>query len=439
MENIPQDFESEQAVLGSIIYNNSNLDAIDGIITPESFYKPAHQHILRACLELAENKSAIDEILIGGELKKHNTLDESGGYAYLASLTECVPSSGNVEHYANIVNEKHRLRQLITATANISEKSRDSESIADELIEEVLKAVEKIGSSGQKSKHSKLKDLITERAHAYDKFTDKNAPRDWIKTGFFDLDKIINGLIKKKLYIIAGRPSMGKTSLAINIILQSRKYHEYKGAIVFVSYEMSEEEIADRLITTDSKNNYNLLTRGKLGDGYDKLYQSMDSLSNLNVVVIDQMIPIEKLPGEFRKIEKEYGFIESIYIDYLQFAPAANTRQPREQQVASMARSLKQSAKDFNCPVVALSQLNRELEKRSDKRPMMSDIRESGEIEQTADVIAFIYRDEVYYDDSEDRGVAEINIAKQRSGPIGQAKLRFQEQFTRFDNLANRQ
>ena len=439
MENIPNDYESEQAVLGAIIYNNSNLMDTEGLITPESFYSPAHQEIFRAMIFLSSDKSAIDEVLIGTELKKHHLLESVGGYAYLAELVECVPSSDNIEHYAKIVNEKHRLRQLIAATSNIAQKSGDPDSVADNLILEVLKAVEKIGNSGSKSKHSKLKDLITARASAYDMFADKDAKRDWIKTGFFDFDKIISGLIKKKLYIVAGRPGMGKTSFALNIILNSRKHHTYKGAIVVFSYEMPEEEIADRLITTDSKVNYNLLTRGKMqGEDYERLYMAMDVLSDFNVVVIDAMIPIEKIPAELRKIEKEYGFIELAIFDYIQIIPVSTPRLPREQQISLISRSMKENAKEFNCPVIALSQLNRKLEDRADKKPMMSDLRESGAIEQDADVIVFIYRDEVYYDDSPHRGIAEINTAKQRSGPIGPVNLIFQEQFTRFDNLSGK-
>jgi len=435
-KTIPNDHEAEQAVLGSIIYNNELINDVMGILVPNYFYTPAHQHIFRAMLELIDLKQPIDEVLLGGQLKSVNELDEVGGYSYLATLQDCVPSSGNTVYYAKIVEEHALLRQLITITTDISRKSRDPESNITELIVEAGDKIADIASRSASSSYRHIKDIIKDRVKDYEKMADPNGAKLWKPTGLIDLDKRITGLEAPDLLIIAGRPSMGKSALAMNIAERSDERSKHQGAIVVFSYEMSKAQIADRLITGRAKVDFTKIKNDTYNvDEGDRMYQAVGTLSTMNMYVIDDNIPIEKIPFELRKIEKIHkGGISLVIVDYMQLMPVLK-KCPREQEIALISRSLKMAAKEFDTPVIALSQLNRKLEERKDKRPMMSDLRESGAIEQDADIIMFVYRDEVYNPGTDDKGVAEIIIAKQRNGPVGPVKLRFTEQCTRFDNL----
>lgn len=435
---IPNDYEAEQAVLGSIIYNNETINNIINILTPVSFYTPAHQHIYRAMIELVNLEQPIDELLLGDQLKSLNQLEEVGGYAYLATLQDCIPSSSNIKQYAEIIQKHALLRQLITITSDISAKSRDPEASITDLLIEVENKISEISSrTGSEKTYKHLKNVITGRLKEYEEMTEEGYDPKWNPTGLIDLDKRINGLQAPKVMIIAGRPSMGKTAFALNIAERTNATKKIPGAIVIFTYEMSSDELGDRFLTTTAKINYNDITNNNLKQNdYESLHAAVNHLSPMNIYLIEKSIPVEQLKFELKKIEKIHkGGIGLVILDYLQLIPVLE-KLPREQQIAKISRTMKLIAKEFNTAVIPLSQLNRKLEERKDKRPMMSDLRESGALEQDADIIIFLYRDEVYHGNSKDKGIIEAIIAKQRNGPVGIVKMSFNEYFTRFDNLS---
>jgi len=438
MDIIPNDYEAEQAILGSIIYDNDKINDVIGILQPNYFYDIPNQHIYRAMLELDSQKQPIDELLLGDQLKSQSLLEDSGGYSYLATLQDCIPGSGNLVQYARIVEEHALLRQLIDITHNISRKSRDRDANISELLVEADRKISEISvrTGGDTFKH--IKDIVKDRMCEYEHMTDPDYDKNWNPTGFIDLDRRITGLKSPDLIVVAGRPSMGKTALALNIAEKSNSVSKFKGAVVVFSYEMSISQIGDRAITTRAKVNYNDIINNKLEQhDYDNISEAVGKLSEMNIYVIDKPVPVEKMSHELKKIEKIHGSISLVIADYMQIIPVLE-KLPREQQISKISRTMKIIAKEFDTPVMALAQLNRKLEERGNKRPMMSDLRESGAIEQDADIIMFVYRDEVYNPETVDQGVAEIIIGKQRNGPVGTVRLRFQEKYTRFDNLSER-
>lgn len=433
--SIPHDSEAEQAVLGSIIYDNTSIYEVL-FLSPESFYVVSNQYIFRAIVELHELKKPIDEVLIGDQLKTRDQLEEAGGYSYLANLVDCSPSTGNIKFYGKIVREKSILRQLIETTAEISKKASHPDQVSTELLVEVVSAVEKINADILEDSYHNLNSLLVDRFNVYETFGDESKPQQWLKTGFFDLDERIIGLEPGKMYVVAGRPAMGKTSFLISLILSAGKVNKIQGVIVVISYEMTKEELTDRFITTEAKVNLNVLKRGNLDKHkWDDMVETANYVSSLNVIILDSRKPVEVMTSELKIIEKKFGKIALIGLDYLQKAKVSDTRLPREQQVSKVSGLCKEWAIEFNCPTVPLCQLNRDLEKRQDKHPQMSDLRESGSIEQDADVIMFIYRDEIYNEDSPKRGIAEICLDKQRSGPVSMCELAYKPEWTRFDNL----
>lgn len=436
---IPHDLEAEQAVLGSILYENTSIYEVL-FLKPNSFFAVSNQHIFRAIVELHELKKPIDELLIADQLKTRDELEESGGYSYLSSLIDCSPSVGNIKFYGKIVREKSVLRQLIETTAKISKKARNPNQVSTELLSEVISAVEKINADTLEDSYHSLNLLLLDRFKVYETFGDESKPQQWLKTGFFDLDDRIIGLEPGKMYIVAGRPAMGKTSFLISLILRVGKVNKIQGVIVVISYEMTKEELADRFQTTEARVNLNVLKRGKLeGHKWDNMAEAQNYISTLQIIILDSRKPMEVMTSELKIIEKKYGKIALIGLDYLQKAKVSDTKLPREQQVSKVSGLCKDWAIEFNCPTVPLCQLNRDLEKRPDKRPQMSDLRESGSIEQDADVIMFIYRDEIYNEESTERGIAEICLDKQRSGPVSVCKLAYKPEWTRFDNLDTQQ
>ncbi|MCP4757119.1 MAG: replicative DNA helicase, partial [Proteobacteria bacterium] len=419
---IPHDFEGEQAVLGSIIEDNDILNDTANILSPNSFYTVAHQHIFQAMMELAEAGQPIDEVLLGDQLKSVKKLEEVGGYAYLAELLDCVPSSGNVVYYAKIIQEHASLRDLITISADIGRKSRDPEQNISELLSEAESKIAEIATRSADRGYSHIKEILASSFKRLEKISETPDEITGIPTGFIDLDRLTSGLQSSDLLIVAARPSMGKTSFALNIASYVSTRTDIKGAILIFSLEMSKEQLALRLLTSESKVDSKKLRTGKLEqEDWDKLAMATDKLSVAQIYINDStaVSPYE-LVTICKQLDKELEHgVSLVLVDYLQLMQGNRRNTPREQEIAEISRSLKGIAKELDIPVIALSQLNRALESRSDKRPQLSDLRESGAIEQDADIIMFIYKDEVYNEDSPDKGIAEIIISKHRNGPTG--------------------
>ena len=438
---IPNDFEAEQAVLGSIIYDNDTINQIASLLTPTSFYTPAHQYIYRAMLELIDSHQPIDELLLGDQLKTLNQLEEVGGYTYLTSLLDCVPSSGNIVYYAKIIQEHALLRQLITTTTDIAKKSRDPGKNVTELLAEAEGKIAEIATRTSDVQYRHIKDIITLSFERLEKITKSASEVTGIPTGFADLDKLTSGLQDSDLIVVAGRPSMGKTAFALNVAKYVTTRSGNAGAVLVFSLEMSKEQLALRLLTTEAKIDSNRVRSGNLEKGdWDNLSFATSVLSAAPIYICDKsnLNPFE-LTAICKQLQKEHEQgVSLVIVDYLQLMKSARQNVPREQEISEISRMLKAMAKELNIPVIALSQLNRALESRNNKRPIMADLRESGAIEQDADVILFIYRDEVYNEETLEPGIAEIIIGKHRNGPTGMVKLAFLGKYTKFANYSPR-
>ncbi len=436
--NIPKNIEAEQAVLGAIIYNNGIMAEVASLLNPKSFFSTAHQHIFRSMLELANQDVQVDEITIGDELKSSSQLEEIGGYAYLAELLDCVPSSNNIQQYSKIVQEHALLRDLIDISSKIARKSSDPENKISELLAEAESQFRKISLKTNQKKYSSIKNLLVNNFQKLEKLSETDSEITGIETGLIDLDKYLSGLQNSDLIVVGGRPSMGKTAFALNIASNVATKKAVKGSVLIFSLEMSEDQLITRMLSSKSKVNGNKLKTGNLEkDDWNNLAMSTDQLSSSKIFINDSSsITSQELTAITKQLDNEQdGGVSLVIVDYLQLMKGSRPDIPREQVIAEISRSLKALAKDLNIPVIALSQLNRGLESRSDKHPQLSDLRESGAIEQDADIILFIYRDEVYNEDTKDSGTAEIIIAKHRNGPIGMLKLAFIGKYTKFDNL----
>ena len=439
----PHSTEAEQAVLGGIMLSNQHWDGIAERVIAEDFYTFAHKAIFQTMEELMRNQMPIDLITLDQALKAKGISDSVGGFAYLADLSNNTPNAINILAYAEIVREKAILRELIAAGNRIAEnsyspKGKDIKMVLDEAEREVFAIAEKRSSSteGPQNVLSVLESTIA-RIETLGKLENHNGVTG-VTTGFVELDKKTAGLQPSDLIIVAARPSMGKTTFAMNLCENAAMASD-KPVLVF-SLEMPAEQIMMRMIASLARVDQTKIRTGQnLEEAeWSKIASVFGMFKQKNNLYIDDssgLTPTE-LRSRARRVYRENGGLSMIMVDYLQLMRAPAFSDNRTLEIAEISRSLKALAKELEVPVVALSQLNRTLEQRADKRPVNSDLRESGSIEQDADLIMFIYRDEVYNDNSEDKGVAEIIIGKQRNGPIGRVRLAFNGQFSRFDNLA---
>ena len=439
----PHSTEAEQAVLGGIILSNQHWDGIAERVIAEDFYTFAHKAIFQTMEELMRNQTPIDLITLDQALKAKGISDSVGGFAYLADLSNNTPNAINILAYAEIVREKAILRELIAVGNRIAEnsyspKGKDIKMVLDEAEREVFAIAEKRSSSteGPQNVLSVLESTIA-RIETLGKLENHNGVTG-VTTGFVELDKKTAGLQPSDLIIVAARPSMGKTTFAMNLCENAAMASD-KPVLVF-SLEMPAEQIMMRMIASLARVDQTKIRTGQNLDEteWSKIASVFGMFKQKNNLYIDDssgLTPTE-LRSRARRVYRENNGLSMIMVDYLQLMRAPAFSDNRTLEIAEISRSLKALAKELEVPVVALSQLNRTLEQRADKRPVNSDLRESGSIEQDADLIMFIYRDEVYNDNSEDKGVAEIIIGKQRNGPIGRVRLAFNGQFSRFDNLA---
>ena len=434
---IPHDFDAEQAILGSIIEDNELLEKILNILKPEIFHSINHQYIFRAIVELNRTQIPVDEITLGDQLKSLNQLEEIGGYTYLAELVQCAPSSGNIVEWSIIIQEHAILRDLISITSDIGRKARDPEQNVNQLLIEAQEKILKISEIKSINNMEHIKDVFLNSFKELEKRSvSKEDDVVGIPTGFVDLDKIINGLIAPDLIVIAARTSMGKTALALNIVEYIYSRDEKRACVIF-SREMSNTQIAMRMLSSSGKVEGRKLATGNnlTQEDWDRLAMATDSLITAPIYFDEKTITVNQIAHSLRTLNRKHKEgLGLVVVDYMQLLKG--TKENREQEIAEISRGLKNLCKELNIPIIALSQLNRALEKRSDKRPELSDLRESGAIEQDADIILFIYRDEIYNKDSPHKGIAEILIKKHRNGPTGLIKLQFMSKYTRFSNLS---
>lgn len=433
----PHSIEAEQSVLGGLMLDNIAWDKVVEQVKEEDFYRPGHRLIFKAMERLSRRNQPFDVITLTEELKAVGELEDAGREVYLFELANNTPTVANVGAYAEIVCERSILRQLIEASGDIAElafnpEGREVKEILDKAESKVFKIAEqRVRGQGLVD----ISSLLTKATARIDLLYHSEDTITGLSTGFADLDDITSGLQAGDLVIVAGRPSMGKTTLAMNVVEHAAI--KSKKAVLVFSMEMPSESLAMRMMSSLGHIDQHKVRTGKLHDeDWPRLTSAVSMLAEANLYVDDtpSMSPSE-LRARARRAARGNKNIGLIVIDYLQLMHIPGFREGRVAEITEISRALKALAKELNVPVLALSQLNRSLEQRTDKRPQMSDLRESGAIEQDADLIVFIYRDEVYHEESPDKGIAEIIVAKQRNGPIGKVKLTFLGQYTRFENF----
>ncbi len=433
----PQNREAEQSILGGILLDNESLHSVLEILQIPDFYSEAHRRIFSAILDLYDRNEPCDLITLSNILNDKSQLDNVGGMAYLASLVDNVPSSANITYYAKIVKEKSVLRSLIGTATEILSRSYDPVNDVEEVLDQAEQAIFEISQHKIKPAFSPMREIIKDSFKTIEQLYERKSMITGVPTGFERIDDLTSGLQNSDLIIIAGRPSMGKTAFALNIA--SFVALEAAIPVAIFSLEMSKEQLALRMLASEAKVDSQRLRKGFLGEtDWPKLTNAAGKLADAAIFIDDTpAITVLEMKAKARRLKAESG-LGLVLLDYLQLMRSGNTKESREQEISEISRSLKALAKELSIPVVALSQLNRKVEDRSDRRPQMADLRESGAIEQDADVIAFIYRDEVYNksDDNPEKGIAEIIIGKQRNGPTGTVKLAFMEKYTSFENLA---
>lgn len=433
----PQNIEAEQSILGGILLDNQYLNAVLEVLEGGDFYSESHRRIFATILELDNKGEPSDLITLSNALKEKKQLDHAGGVAYLASLVDNVPSAANIAYYAKIVKEKAILRRLIGTATDILSKSYDTGADVNNVLDESEHAIFEISEKKIRPAFFSIKDLIKDSFKTIESLYERKEFVTGVPTGFGKIDDMTSGLQNSELIIIAGRPSMGKTALALDIARHAAL--EAGIPVALFSLEMAKEQLAIRLLSSEARVDSQRIRRGFLGEtDWPKLTTAAGRLSEAPIFIDDTpAIMVLEMKAKARRLMAEAG-LGLIILDYLQLMRSGVNKDSREQEISEISRSLKSLAKELRVPVVALSQLNRRVEDRTNRRPQMADLRESGAIEQDADLIAFIYRDEVYNrsEDNPEKGIAEIIIGKQRNGPTGVVKLAFLEKYTRFENLA---
>ncbi len=436
---LPHSAEAEQAVLGALMIDYRAWDKISDRLAKSDFYRPEHQVLFQAMADLAERGQPFDVVTVAEILKQRQGLEKVGGEVYLFELAQNTPTAANITAYADIVHERAILRQLISVGTEIIEKAYSSSNQdSKELLDNAEQKVFQIADQHQReSGPVGISTLLANATNRIDELYRSGNALTGVSTGFTDFDSMTSGLQKGDLIIVAGRPSMGKTSFAMNIAehvgLSSKK------PVLIFSMEMPAESLTMRMISSLSRVDFSKIRTGKLKeDDWPRIASIVSMLSETNIYIDDTAaLTPSDIRSRSRRLAREQHGLGLIVVDYLQLMRVPGNKENRTNEISEISRSLKILAKELNVPVIALSQLNRSLEQRGDRRPVMSDLRESGSIEQDADLIAFIYRDEVYDENSKDKGIAEIIIRKQRNGPIGDFRVTFLNHLTRFENYAS--
>jgi replicative DNA helicase len=431
----PQSLEAEQAVLGAILLENDSLHQVIEVLDESDFYREAHRKIFAAMIALYNRNEPADLITLTDIITSKAQLEEIGGSSYLSSLVDNIPTAANVLYYAKIVRERAILRKTISAATEIVTRGYEDGQDVEKLLDFAETSIFRISEYQIRPSFIPLRDIIKSSFVTIEKLYEKKELITGVPSGFDELDHLTSGFQDSDLIIIAGRPSMGKTSFALNIA-QNAAIEKGVPVAIF-SLEMSKEQIALRMLCSEASVDAHSLRSGFLSEAdWPKLTRAAGALSEAPIYIDDTAgITVLEMRAKARRLRKDQK-LGLIIVDYLQLMREKGMSDSREQEISSISRSLKALAKELSIPVIALSQLNRRVEERQDKHPQLSDLRESGAIEQDADVIIFIYRDEVYREDSPDKGLAEIIIGKQRNGPIGTKRLAFLKQYTKFEPFA---
>jgi replicative DNA helicase len=434
----PQNIEAEQAVLGAIFLEPSSLTVASEVLIPEDFYRAAHQKIFNAMLKLNDEGKVVDLVTVTEELAAAKLIEDTGGVSYLSELASSVPTAANIEYYAIIVEEKSLLRRLIRTATEIASDGYSREDEVEALLSEAEKNILAVAQRKNAGSFHNIKDVLVRTYDNIEEMHNRVGDITGISTGFAELDRMTAGFQRNDLIIVGARPSVGKTAFALNIAANvATKTNEN---VAIFSLEMGAEQLVMRMLCSEGNIDAQRLRTGSLtDDDWGKLTMAMGSLSNSGIFIDDTPgVRISDIRSKCRRLKQEHG-LGMILIDYLQLIlGSGRSGENRQQEVSEISRSLKQLARELQIPVIALSQLSRGVEQRQDKRPMMSDIRESGSIEQDADIVAFLYRDDYYDKESENKNIIEIIIAKQRNGPTGTVSLAFVKEYNKFVNLETR-
>jgi len=433
-KTLPHNAEAERTVLGAVLVDNAAFNSAAEILTRDDFYREGHRRIFDAMAVLAERSQPIDLVTLKDELVRAQALEAVGGAAYLGSLVDGVPRMTSVESWSRIIKEKAVLRSLIHAGNRIVQSAYEAEEEPALILDRAEKSIFDIAERRLRQGFTDIKSIVKESFRTIDQLAQSRDLLTGIATGFVDLDQKTSGLQAGDLVIVAARPSMGKTSFCLNVAQHAALR---AGVTVGIfSLEMSKEQLVLRMLCADARVDAHRLRTGKLQEkDWTRLAKAYTDLSNARIFIDDSatVTPLE-MRAKARRLKAEHG-LGVIVVDYIQLVSGAGRVENRQQEIASISRSLKGLAKELNVPVVALSQLSRAPEARTDRRPQLSDLRESGALEQDADLVMFIYREEEYKPSEENRGIAEIIIGKQRNGPTGTLRLAFIKEFTRFENL----
>ncbi len=430
----PQNLEAESSVLGGILLENEAINRVLEVLTTDDFYRESHRKIFRAMIELYDRSEPVDLITLSDILKAKGDLEAVGGSAYLASLANATPTSANIHHYARIVREKAIRRYLISAATTIATRGFEDQENVDEFLDEAEKVIFDISEKRVRTSFVMVGEMIRDSIKMVERLYERKELVTGVPSGYKDLDRLTAGFQPSDLIVVAGRPSMGKTALCLNIATHAA--FGGTGVAIF-SLEMAKEQLVLRMLCSEARIDHSRVRSGYLADReFPALVMAAGKLAETPIYIDDTpAISVLELRAKARRLvrdrEKKIGLI---IVDYLQLMRGARTASNREQEISDISRSMKALAKELSVPVIAISQLNRRVEDRGDKRPMMADLRESGAIEQDADLIAFVFREVVYNENVDDPNVAEIIVSKQRNGPTGTVRLTFFKEFTRFEN-----
>lgn len=433
----PQNIEAEQAVLGAMLIEREAISKVAELLRAEDFYREAHRLIFTAMLELFNKNDAVDMVTVIESLRKNDKLEATGGISYITSLANSVPTAANVMYHARIVEEKALLRQLINAATNIASQGYEGSEEVSTILDTAEKSILSVSSRRLGGEFTPIKSIIFDAFTKIEQLYASKGSITGLSTGFKDLDRLTSGLQPSDLILIAARPSMGKTAFVLNIA-QHIGIKEKK-AVAFFSLEMSKEQLVQRMLCAESTIDSQRLRIGELEpNDWTKLVNGADRLSAAPIFIDDTSgITVMEMRSKARRLKIEYD-LQLIIIDYLQLMQGSSKKgsENRQQEISEISRSLKGLAREIGVPVIALSQLSRSVESRQVKKPMLSDLRESGSLEQDADIVAFLYRDDYYNPDSDQKNITEVIIAKHRNGPVDTVQLFFHKQFTKFSDLS---
>jgi len=434
----PQNLEAEQSLLGGLLVDPESINKIVDMVGPGDFYKDAHSKIYDVMLDLYERNEAIDIITVSSLARDKGLVEKIGGITYLNGLVDLMPSAANIVHYAKMVREKALMRNLINAATLIIEKGHELDLNVDSYIDEAENLIFQVAENKFKPSFFSMKDIVMENIQKIELLSQKKQSVIGVPTGYTELDRLTSGLQPSDLIIVAGRPSMGKTAFCLNIAQYVAAIKDNPTPVGIFSMEMSKEQLVTRLLSSESEIDHSKLRAGMLSQSdWRRLSEAASKLIEASMFIDDSpSMSVLEVRARARRLKKEHG-LGLMIVDYLQLMKGRTFIESRVQEISEISRSLKALAKELNIPIIAISQLSRAPEKRENeaKKPRLSDLRESGAIEQDADVILFIYRDEVYNKDSDKKGTAEIIIGKQRNGPTDTVELAFIDRFTAFRNL----